>query len=892
MTWGREASWLHLGEGLHPVPGRGLRSMAQRRVAAGGGSPHRVFSAVELLMAAMILGDEMMMVEANNLLRDGAFETQPTPTGEFVGSSGAFERVTAEQGMYDFPGTDSAAALRLPPGSRFVVRSSLGRRDTGWYRVRGFMYASGAYNGAQAALTVEIVSSNGAPSPHSTSHAVSLRRDRDQWLHYDEWVPSSYVGEHKAKLSFAPAHSSGDLQLAQLEVLFEEFDARQAYDISPLTMWLDPAISPGGAPTTVGCTAVGPTECPDNWQGDGEIYFAFDGNLNTVYYMSTQNVPRIALELDLGETVEVCALTVVYNGGLGATWRVKGRTEQGSWTLYGEAGPASSGKMLVTNAVASNIALPCTDTRRLRIEMESTELLAKLHDIIVLQRGSQCDCRHGGICQGQGDCRCPSESNWPLRIAGVNHFNPAFGWGGPICNDAACDAIVGRGCDNDEPFNVGWCGGPNTCTCPAGWHGTAGTEQQCTHTKCGDGVVTTVATCTGVPCDMLNGRCSCSRPDNPVEQCDDGNNIADDGCGPTCQFEPLPQDVVRREVQRPGGVIKYRDVVNSDTQPPSIETVAATIFRSPAEVCCIEVIGTGPEAEVRYEAEVGYKFVETILVCLTEVDAGGVPQHYCQNGGLCELSGGNKRCTCTAPVREGDLYTVAGVEKVVERGSALIGKYRGYEGETCEISACEQECDHGGWCVKDAPSSVAYCEGCMEGWTGEYCGTVDHSLGTPVLISAVAVVMVLAIGLLIVVVKHSWLPIQARGPVSLICSYVGGIIWVYSAVSMIWGELTGYDASRPFVHKLWLPLVCGSGLWLAASIVYMRTMASVHIYGKVRDHICAVCIVEKHNSSDNILVEQVPIVVPIPLAIGIVPWIVASYVEKCVWTVPHAPPCD
>eukprot|EP01043_Picozoa_sp_COSAG02_P081495 COSAG02_NODE_19940_length_857_cov_0.734828_1_plen_258_part_10 len=258
----------------------------------------------------------------------------------------------------------------------------------------------------------------------------------------------------------------------------------------------------------------------------------------------------------------------------------------------------------------------------------------------------------------------------------MDHLNQAFGWAGPICNDASCDPIVARGCGNDEPFKGGRCGGPNTCACPSGWHGTEG-PQQCTHTKCGDGVVTTLATCTGVPCDMVNGRCTCSSPDNPVEQCDDGNTIADDGCSPTCQFEPLPQDVTRRQIERPGGVLRNADVVNSDNEAPSIETVAATLLLSPTEVCCVEMVGSGPEAEVRY------KLVETVLLCLGKLDAGGVPQNHCENNGICELRGGNKICACATLVREGDPYSLAGEEKLVERGSALIGKYRGYEGQTC-----------------------------------------------------------------------------------------------------------------------------------------------------------------------------------------------------------------
>ena len=315
------------------------------------GMPRRPCGAGSSLLQLLLLG----AARANNLLSDGGFAAQPSAlTGDYVGSAGAFERVTAADGMRDFPGDPSAAALQLLPGARFVVRSAAANHAAGWYRVRGFIYASGAYDGAAAPLTVDIVDSAGASAPHASSHRVALRPQRDQWLHYDEWVPSTYAGSHRAKLSFTPAHGAGVLQLAQLEVTFETFEARQSHDTAPLTMWLDPANYPAGAPTSVACSASGPGECPDNWQGDGEIYYAFDGNLDTVYYMSSQNVPLIALELDLGETVEVCGATVVYNGGLDASWRLKGRTEQGSWSTWAEAGPAGSGKMITTTTTSSN----------------------------------------------------------------------------------------------------------------------------------------------------------------------------------------------------------------------------------------------------------------------------------------------------------------------------------------------------------------------------------------------------------------------------------------------------------------------------------------------------------------------------------------------------------
>lgn len=134
---------------------------------------------------------------------------------------------------------------------------------------------------------------------------------------------------------------------------------------------------------------------------------------------------------------------------------------------------------------------------------------------------------------------------------------------------------------------------------------------------------------------------------------------------------------------------------------------------------------------------------------------------------------------------------------------------------------CSQDCDHGGWCVQDTPSSAAYCAGCAEGWTGEFCGTVRNARQPPVQSQmptassassaelcvmawlclpqvddplevlivgcAVAVMGLLLAALITVVLKYAWLPIAARGPLSLICSYAGGTIWVYSAVAQVSG---------------------------------------------------------------------------------------------------------
>ena len=122
-------------------------------------------------------------------------------------------------------------------------------------------------------------------------------------------------------------------------------------------------------------------------------------------------------------------------------------------------------------------------------------------------------CLHGGKCQADGSCMCPTATAWPY----AKTLGHPFGWGGTRCERAACSTSIV--CSNDVPSNLGHCGGPNTCRCPAGWHTITG-AQQCTTTQCGDGFIVPAG---GSP-----------------EQCDDDNQINGDGCDSNCQNEPPP----------------------------------------------------------------------------------------------------------------------------------------------------------------------------------------------------------------------------------------------------------------------------------------------------------------------------------------------------------------
>lgn len=142
-----------------------------------------------------------------------------------------------------------------------------------------------------------------------------------------------------------------------------------------------------------------------------------------------------------------------------------------------------------------------------------------------------------GLCLDGGTrCECP--------IAVSDCVEASCGWGGATCQLAACDANIV--CDN-----LGFCGGPNTCTCQPGFHGASGISQ-CGETRCGDGFMTKESN------GVLTG-----------EECDDGNLEPDDGCSAACKLETLPFGFQRRlsqtgvQMSIPLSVLSSRDVTTA-----------------------------------------------------------------------------------------------------------------------------------------------------------------------------------------------------------------------------------------------------------------------------------------------------------------------------------------
>jgi cysteine-rich repeat protein len=358
---------------------------------------------------------------------------------------------------------------------------------------------------------------------------------------------------------------------------------------------------------------------------------------------------------------------------------------------------------------------------------------------------------------------------------------------GGICESAArggrCTCPLSLGCTH---AGCGWAG--DTCERPACQSGHYGPAISCnsqltpTRGRCGG-----PNTCTCQPgfhntvgiSQCLDTQCGDGATTAVSgEQCDDGNTRDGDGCDASCQLESNP------DVQRVlSSVATDRKLPQKDVQGGEVtrETLAATLGVSTEQIQSFRVSGSGPQAEVIYE------FVPYVF---TTTGCG------CHNGGDCVTKNFRKACECSV----------------------------GFSGAQCETSLCSRACDHGGTCAgKDV------CIGCAEGWSGDFCGTMTHSYASVTVVGACVCASVLFVAIIVVLCKLSWVPIQARGGFDLIASLLGGTIWVLSAIVPLRGELVGFDANQPSLWQLYLPLVCGFGLWLGANLIYIRAMVMVHI---------------------------------------------------------------
>ena len=163
----------------------------------------------------------------------------------------------------------------------------------------------------------------------------------------------------------------------------------------------------------------------------------------------------------------------------------------------------------------------------------------------------------------------------------------------------------------------------------------------------------------------------------------------------------------------------------------------------------------------------------------------------CHNGGSCVLRASTTVCACTS----------------------------GFTGSDCAESLCTRGCFNQAACV-----GIEQCK-CPGGWTGDQCGTVDSPVAWVVAGAALLGMAAFLAAAVVVQLRRRWLPLRARGSLSLLFSLLGGMLWLYSTLPPLAERFRfglGPEAGDLFV--LWLPLV-GFGLWLSANLVYLRYVA-------------------------------------------------------------------
>ncbi len=450
---------------------------------------------------------------AQELVSDGDFATHPN-------------RVTAGQYMSEFPGFKTTAMAVLPGSSAVsIVSDAAIKSSAGWYRVKFFAHALHGYTNV---LTVDVLDADG--SVLAPAFSIALRAARNEWLHYDEFVPCNSPVTTKARFTVSSGGST--VQVTGLSIVWEDFDERALEAI----LWNVAGPAQAACPISSGGTTI---ECPNDFGEDTLTQRAFDNNDETNWLIAAEvpagsgQYPPMALELEFDSAALVCGVRVVFDdANYPRSWRVLAKEGSGNspaaWSTWMEA--HQSGGSL------QQFGVPCTQAHRLRLEIEDPAggLFYKTYEIELLTPGSseaRCSCRHGGTyhcmwppvvvhtvrtyqwirCTGRcvdggTRCECPID---------LGCTSSSCGWAGPSCEQSACLASIS--CEN-----LGFCNGPNTCRCQPGFYGTNGILQ-CTETRCGDGHTTAESS----------------------EECDDGNVVANDGCSASCKLEPLPSGFVR-----------------------------------------------------------------------------------------------------------------------------------------------------------------------------------------------------------------------------------------------------------------------------------------------------------------------------------------------------------
>jgi hypothetical protein len=88
----------------------------------------------------------------------------------------------------------------------------------------------------------------------------------------------------------------------------------------------------------------------------------------------------------------------------------------------------------------------------------------------------------------------------------------------------------------------------------------------------------------------------------------------------------------------------------------------------------------------------------------------------------------------------------------------------------------------------------------------------------------------------------------------LVSKCCGGVIWLATAVISLRGEQFDYDSA---VNTLRAPMIVGGfGLWFSSNLMYLRSMAQIHMF---------------HNP---------PLAFPLMLLVCLSPWLVAVLVQS------------
>lgn len=597
--------------------------------------------------------------------------------------------------MLPFPGTATTALQIAAPDrqencsvARFALTSVVTSQRSGWYRVRFFLTSSVGYNGQEGLVSLQVVGSEGESL--WAAHNVKLRGPRAEWLFYDEYVSANTAlgvldGHADAMLSALQVtvdpgneFSTGSIQLTGLSIEFVEVAERPGLLVIDLCDCAELRTPSGlcGSELSPSCRNV--PGCPIAELGDSETYptsgtcqddfvslggtsvvAAYDGVavLDSVgWYIAGSVSDVVILQMDIPHApVAVCAATLTFGQWnypqrwrLGAnsnpnrsyrTWVTAGRVSGATGRIWREAS-ARGATWVSSGGSQISLALDCEDAWNVRLEMEDARGASREMHLIELELQTvspewlTCDCRHGGVCTGEG-CNCPLATGCSSQECG---------WTGATCEQPSC--VPGIIC-----HNLGACSGPNTCACAPGWHGATGLDQ-CLEHQCGDGELSEV---TG-------------------EACDDGNVADGDGCDAHCQLEPLPVGYTR---VLSGWTLQSRPRAEIYDESLTLDVLAGTLGVRQEQLRNMELRSIDGEAVVSFE------LAEVIIQCDRE----------CWHGGSCFTMGWPTdfapECTCPEPGLDGVRCEGTQCKRTCDHGgycsreSVCVRCAKGWSGSYC-----------------------------------------------------------------------------------------------------------------------------------------------------------------------------------------------------------------